>query len=57
MNYDFKIDMRDIGIAATAIGSYSTHPRWNNEADVNQDSIIDMQDLVLIASKFGKTYL
>ncbi len=57
MNYDFRIDMKDIGVAALALGSYPTHPRWDNQADINQDGRVDMKDLVLIASNFGKTSL
>jgi len=56
MNYDFSIDMRDIAVAAWALGSHPTHPRWDNQADINQDGRVDMKDLVLIASNFGKTY-
>lgn len=55
MNFDFKIDMRDIGVAAWAFGSYPTHPRWNNQADLNQDDRLDMKDLVIIARNFGET--
>ena len=54
---DSKVDMRDIGVAAWAIGSYPTHPRWDSYADINQDDRLDMKDLVIIARNFGKTYL
>jgi hypothetical protein len=57
MNYDFKVDMRDIGVAAWAIGSYPTHPRWNIQVDLNQDDEVNMKDLVIIARNFGKTHL
>jgi hypothetical protein len=56
MNFDLKIDMRDIGVAAWAIGSYPTHPRWNSYADLNQDGKLDMKDLVIIAQNFGTTH-
>jgi parallel beta-helix repeat protein len=56
LHYDYKIDMRDIGVAAWSIGSYPTHPRWNKYADLNQDNRLDMKDLVIIARNFGKTY-
>jgi parallel beta-helix repeat protein len=55
INSDFIIDMRDVGIAAWSIGSFPTHPRWKVEADVNQDSRVDIKDLISIAKHFGVT--
>jgi hypothetical protein len=45
--------MRDIGIAAFTFGSYPDHPRWNSKYDFNEDSEIDLADLLLIAKNFG----
>ncbi|MGD8544675.1 MAG: hypothetical protein PVH12_00745 [Candidatus Bathyarchaeota archaeon] len=56
LNYDFMIDMRDIGMAAWSVGAYPTHPRWKVEADANQDGRVDMKDLILIAKHFGEIY-
>jgi hypothetical protein len=53
MNYDFMIDMRDTGIAASTLGAYPDHPRWNLHCDLNEDSKIDITDLLLIAKNFG----
>jgi ABC-type transport system substrate-binding protein len=50
---DLKVDMKDIGAAAKAFGSYPGHPRWNNFADINVDRKVDMKDIGAIAKKFG----
>jgi branched-chain amino acid transport system substrate-binding protein len=56
VNYDGKVDMRDIGITARAFGSYPGHPRWEKEADINFDNKVDMRDIGGTASKFGTTH-
>jgi len=62
LNYDGKIDIKDIAEVASAFGSYPTHPRWNPLADITgpvylmPDEKVDIRDLALIASDFGKTY-
>ena len=53
---DFEVDMRDIGIAARAFGSYPDHPRWDPICDINDDYEVDITDLVSIARKFGWHY-
>ncbi len=61
-NFDFKIDIKDIAVAAKAFGSYPEHPEWNPLADITgpehlvPDGKVDIRDLALIASNFGKTY-
>lgn len=52
---DGKVDMRDIGAAASAFGSYPGHPRWNPVADINQDNKVDMRDIGTVARHFGET--
>ena len=56
LNFDLRIDMRDIGVAAWSLGSYPGHPRWNSYTDLNEDGRLDIKDLVLIARDFGKTF-
>ncbi len=62
INHDFKVDMKDIGIAARAFGSYPGHPRWNPLADITgptylvPDGKVEMRDIGIIARNFGKTY-
>jgi len=53
INYDKKVDIKDIGPAGLAFGSYPGHPRWNPEADCNGDDKIDIRDIATIAKNFG----
>jgi ABC-type transport system substrate-binding protein len=50
---DFTVDMRDVGRAARAFGSYPGHLRWDPACDVNHDFTVDMRDIGSIARKFG----
>jgi ABC-type transport system substrate-binding protein len=50
---DFKVDMRDIGRAARAFGSYPGHLRWDPPTDTNEDFKTDMRDIGAIARMFG----
>jgi len=60
INHDLKVDMKDVGLAAKAFGSYPNHPRWNPHADITgpqllvPDGKIDMRDISLIAKHFGE---
>jgi len=54
INYDRKVDMMDLAVAAKAFGSYPDHPRWNPKADVNKDGIVNIRDIAIIAKNFGK---
>lgn len=56
LNGDNNVDMKDVGAAALAFGSYPEHARWNSLADLNKDNKIDMVDIALIARNFGRTY-
>ena len=55
LNYDGKVDMKDIYCVAVAFYSYPGHPRWNPECDLNDDGRVDMKDIYLIIKNFGKT--
>ncbi len=53
---DIKIDMKDIGEAAHAFGSYPSHSRWRmGIADINDDYKVNMRDIGSIASSYGWT--
>jgi hypothetical protein len=52
---DFKVDMKDVGTAAKAFGSYPGHPRWWTLADLDHNYKVDMKDIGAIARKFGWT--
>jgi peptide/nickel transport system substrate-binding protein len=53
INYDYKVDGKDITAVAKAFGSYPGHTRWNSACDINFDFKVDGKDVTLIAKKFG----
>jgi len=61
INHDYKVDMKDIGIAARAFGTMPGDPLWNPDADITgpiawvPDSIVNMRDVAFIAHCFGWT--
>ena len=54
VNGDGMVDMRDVSEAIIAFNAFRGFPRWNAQANLNQDDRIDMRDLVLIVTHFGK---
>jgi ABC-type transport system substrate-binding protein len=50
---DLWTDLKDIARAAKYFGAYPGHPRWNPQADMNGDKIIDMWDIRKLARDFG----
>jgi ABC-type transport system substrate-binding protein len=50
---DGKVDMKDIGRAAKAFGSYPGHARWDSVSDINDDYKVDMKDIGGVARFFG----
>jgi hypothetical protein len=56
INIDGKVDISDVALAVKAWGAYLGHSRWNPVADENEDNVINVIDLALIAMNYGKTY-
>jgi uncharacterized protein (DUF2141 family) len=56
VNRDGKIDMRDIGLITLAYGSTPGTPKWNPDADLNGDGVIDDKDLEIARTHFGLTF-
>jgi uncharacterized protein (DUF2141 family) len=54
VNYDEKVDARDIGIVCKAFGSSPNTIRWCFRADINNDRKIDAKDIGLVCKQFGK---
>mgnify|MGYP000530603689 CR=1 FL=1 len=54
VNVDGKVDIGDLSLAAMAFGSYPNHPRWNPNANFNQNYEIDIMDIALTAQNYGK---
>jgi len=58
VNYDGKVDAKDIGVVGKSFGSSPgppMHPRWCYRADVNNDRKVDAKDLGFVCSLFGKS--
>jgi len=53
-NRDGYIDDWDHIIMARAFGSYPGHPRWNPDADLNNDGKVDRIDLAICEKNYGK---
>ena len=54
VNFDGKVDMKDIITTIAAFGSLPGEDRWNyGMADVNADYKVDMKDIILTIGHFG----
>lgn len=56
INFDGKVDIKDIARAARAFGAYPGDPRWDLECDINVDGKIDIKDVAAVAKNFGAVY-
>lgn len=56
VNYDGKVDMKDIAYVAKRFGCTPAEPLWSFHADINEDGKVDMKDISVTARKFGKTW-
>lgn len=64
-NWDQLVDMRDIGLACGAYGSYDetfpsypeAHPRFDARTDCNKDSLVDMRDIGVMCAEYGNEIL
>jgi len=54
IDFSGKVDMKDVGLVASAFDSYAGSPRWRPHADINEDWRIDMQDVAAAADCFGQ---
>ncbi|MCL0034728.1 right-handed parallel beta-helix repeat-containing protein, partial [Dehalococcoidia bacterium] len=50
---DGRVDAVDLAATASAFNSKEDSPNWNPAADLNQDGIVDIFDLVLVGRNFG----
>jgi peptide/nickel transport system substrate-binding protein len=60
VNYDGKVDMKDVGWVCKAYGSYygpPPHARWNFRCDVSNDRKVDMKDVGFVCQKYGAVSL
>jgi hypothetical protein len=56
VNNDGKVDVLDAIRASGAFLSTPSDPQWNRFCDFNQDNVIDILDMILLANNFGKGY-
>ena len=54
LNFDGKIDIRDVAAVSKAFGSLPGDPTWNIEAEVTCDFKIDIKDVAAISKRFGQ---
>jgi hypothetical protein len=53
VNFDGKVNVKDIFACAKAFGATPGHPRWDIESDTNGDGKINVKDIFAIAKEFG----
>jgi hypothetical protein len=54
INADGKVDQLDLGIFAAAYGSTPPEPNWNLSADINGNKVVEVHDLFVIGTNYGK---
>ena len=52
---DGVVDLFDVVLTAIALDSEPRDPNWNIAADLNNDDVFDIFDVILLAQNFGKT--
>jgi len=58
INYDGKVDIKDVSAAAKSFGTVATppiDPRWVFRADFNGDRKIDIKDISAVAKRYGSS--
>jgi len=55
VNGDCRVDIVDLSTIGAKFGLQSSDPRYLSAADLNNDGITNIVDLVLTAGKFGQT--
>jgi len=54
LNFDGKIDIKDVAAVSKAFGALPGSPAWNIEAEVTCDFKIDIKDVAAISKRFGQ---
>jgi hypothetical protein len=52
---DGKVDMRDVFHLIGLFNTNPTSPKWDPNADLNEDRRVDLRDIFLAIQSFGKT--
>ena len=53
VNGDGQVNLKDFFAACKAFGATEGTPRYNANADLNHDGVVDMLDLLIIRANFG----
>jgi hypothetical protein len=51
---DGKVDVRDVALVASCLGSYAGHNRWDTGADINGDHKVNIVDVALVLRNYGQ---
>ena len=54
LNCDGEVNIFDVSLAASALGTKIGDPMWKVEADVNLDGAVNIYDISSIAKDFGR---
>ena len=56
INGDFNVTNADVAVLTNAYGSSYADARWNPNADINGNGVVDLRDLVILALHYGQHY-
>ena len=54
VNGDSRVDMQDLNAVCNAFGAFPGHPRWNKNADLDQNKRMNLTDMGIATMNFGK---
>jgi len=54
VNWDGYIDATDLDLVEAAYDSRSGMPNWNPDCDLNGDGVVDIRDVRIVSTNFGK---
>jgi hypothetical protein len=53
---NYRVQLADLVLLASAYGSKSGDPRWNPNADIDNSGMVGLSDLVILAQHYGQHY-
>jgi hypothetical protein len=56
LNGDFNITLADLTVLAYAYKSTPSSVNWNPNADIDNNGIVNLADLVTLATHYGQHY-
>jgi hypothetical protein len=55
INQDGTVNSVDAGVLSAAFGSAPHDSNWNPNTDINNDSVVDILDAIILVNNFGRT--